>query len=273
MENENKAFASGKHLALYFALTLPIAWVFWIPMILINKGIWSLPVNVPTFVWSTLGSISPLVAIGILQRVSHKKVSLKRIFKNIRLREWRSSRVLASPFIIVGIYLVMILIYFGVETLRGGDPGPVHLFKPEVFETLHWWILLVIPLHFTVALITSPLFEEPGWRGFAFENLRFYVQRDIASLIVGSYWWLWHQGMNIAFNLEPTLYGYFSMVLDSFAIDALYTLSKRNILAAMMAHQAMGTLFMFFLPLPTLWYLIIVKLALVMTLRLQIRHV
>lgn len=273
MENENKAFASGKHLAVFFALTLPIAWLFWIPMILINKGMLTLPVHVPNLVWSTLGSISPLVAICVLQRITHGNISLKRIIKNIRLREWRSSRVLASPFIVVGIYLVIMLIYFGVETLRGGDPGPVRLFSPEVFETLHWWILPVIPLHFTVALVTSPLFEEPGWRGFAFENLRFYLPRDIASLIVGSYWWLWHQGMNISFNIDPTPYGYLSMVLDSFVIDALYTLSRRNILAAMMAHQAMGTLFIFFMPVPTLWYLLLVKLALVMTLRLQIRHV
>lgn len=272
MENENKAFASGKHLVLYFALTLPIAWLFWIPMILINRDILLLPVHVPNLVWSTLGSISPLITLGILQRISHNKISLKRIFKNIRLREWRSSRVLASPFIIVGIYLVMMLVCFGVETLRGCDTGPVRLFNPGVFETLQWWILLAIPLHFSVALVTSPLFEEPGWRGFAFENLRFYLPRDIASLMVGSYWWLWHQGMNMAFDLYPSLFGYLSMVLDSFAIDALYTLSRRNILAAMMAHQAMGTLFIFFLPVPALWYLLLVKLAMVMTLRLQIRH-
>ena len=132
--------------------------------------------------------------------------------------------------------------------------------------------ILIIPIHFLAALITSPLFEEPGWRGFAFENLQHYVPRDIASLIVGSYWWLWHQGMNIAFGLDPTLYGYLSMMLDSFAIDSFYTLSKRNILTAMTANQAMGTIIMFFIPAPIIWYALIIKLTAVVILRFQIKQ-
>jgi hypothetical protein len=166
----------------------------------------------------------------------------------------------------------MTLAYFGFEAARGGETGRVQIFKPDVFATVGWWILAVIPLHFFPALLTSPLFEEPGWRGFAFENLRHYVPRDVASLVIGSYWWLWHQGMNMAFGLEPTPYGYLSMLLDSVAIDALYTLSRRNILAAMLAHQAMGTVFMFLFPLPALAYLLVVKFFAVIALRYQVHR-
>jgi len=272
MDTSNIYYASKKYLFLYFFLTIPLAWFFWIPMILINKGVWTPPIQIPTVVWSTLGAISPLLAIFIIQRASNKNITLKSILKNIRIKEWRSPWILSSPFFFIGIYLLTILFYFGIETLKGVDSTPLQFFKPEVFTTLQCWIFLIIPIHFFAALITSPLFEEPGWRGFAFENLQKYVPRDIASLIVGSYWWLWHQGMNIAFDLEPTLYGYLSMLLDSFAIDAFYTLSKRNILAAMVAHQAMGTIIMFFVPAPTIWYALIIKLIAVVLLRFQIKQ-
>jgi len=78
--------------------------------------------------------------------------------------------------------------------------------------------------------------------------------------------------MNIAFGLDPTLYGYLSMMLDSFAIDSFYTLSKRNILTAMTANQAMGTIIMFFIPAPIIWYALIIKLTAVVILRFQIKQ-
>ena len=273
MNQEQTAPASKRYLALYFALTIPLAWLFWVPMGLVNRQIWPLPASWPTpiivFVMSTLGAVSPLVALGIIERVSRGHVTLAAIFRNIRLHEWRRGWTLASPLVMIGVHVVLVLAYFCVGAVRGTDTGPVQIFKPDVFSTLGWWILLVIPLHFFPALITSPLFEEPGWRGFAFENLQHYVPRDLASLTVGSYWWLWHQGMNVAFGLEPSLYGYASMLLDSFAIDALYTLSRRNVLAAMLAHQAMGTVFMFLYAPPAIWYVLLVKLAAVAVLRYQ----
>ena len=272
MNQEEKRPTPKRYLALYFALTLPLAWLFWIPMALIQRGIWTPPVPIPMLVWSTLGAVSPLIALSIIERVSGGEVKLQAILDQIRLRAGRTPWTLASPAIIFGIHLLMTVSYFGVAACQGADPGPLRFFNPEVFATLGGWILLIMPVHFFSALLTSPFFEEPGWRGFAFEQLGYYVPRDVASLIVGSYWWLWHQGMNAAFDLAPTPYSYLAMLLDSFAIDALYTLSGRNLLAAMLAHQAMGTAFIFLLPLPNLWYLLAIKLAAVAALRYQIHR-
>ena len=98
MEQESVKPTMKSYLALSFALTIPLAWIFWIPMILINRGIWTPPVPVPTLVWSTLGAISPLLALGIIERVSRKQIKLEAIFKNLRLKEFRSLWTLASPF-------------------------------------------------------------------------------------------------------------------------------------------------------------------------------
>jgi len=250
---------SKRYLVLYFVLAIPLAWLFWIPMALINQGLWTPPVPIPTLVLSTLGALSPLLTLAIIERISHKQVQLGTVLKNIRLKEWRSPWVLFSAVFAIVVRLILTLLYFGVEA----SPGPVQIFNPEVFAGLGWFILLIIPVQFFTALITSPLLEEPGWRGFAFDNLRCYMPRLFASLIVGSYWWLWHQGMNVAFGAMPSLPGFLSMLLDSWAIDTLYLLSGRNVLAAMLAHQAMGTAFTFLFPLPVLWYLLIGKLILI----------
>jgi hypothetical protein len=70
--------------------------------------------------------------------------------------------------------------------------------------------------------------------------------RNVASLVLGSYWWLWHQMMNMAFGLHPSFSGYLSMLGQSFLIDSLYLSSNNVILVAMFAHQSMFIVFNFF---------------------------
>ena len=119
-----------RYLLLYFALTIPLAWLFWIPMILINRGVWAPPLSIPKLVWSSLGGLSPLVALAILEGVSHKQITLGAIFGNIRLREWRSRWIALSAVFMIATNLILTLLYFGVETLLVLAPGPLQLFKP-----------------------------------------------------------------------------------------------------------------------------------------------
>ena len=100
-------------------------------------------------------------------------------------------------------------------------------------------------IHFVASLITSPLFEEPGWRGFALPRLQRKLGRTLGSLAVGVLWWLWHQPMNLTFGLEPTIHSALSMIVLSFIIDSLFNLSGGNLLAAMLTHQSYGTVFTF----------------------------
>jgi CAAX protease family protein len=82
-------------------------------------------------------------------------------------------------------------------------PGP---------DTLGLFVLPIMALQFTASLITSPLFEEPDWRGFALTRLQARFGTLIGSIIVGSLWWLWHQPMNLTFGIQPSVYGFLSMV-------------------------------------------------------------
>jgi len=186
---------------------------------------------------SSLGGLSPILTLVILQKLSAKEVDLDGVVKTARVGKSHALWLVIGAFLLPVAFLLgnMLTYVFGFETqLILLNPGP---------DELGWALFAIIPLTFFPGLITSPLFEEPGWRGFALPKLQAMFGREIGSLLVGSYWWLWHQMSNISFGLYPTILGYFSMLGQSFAIDSMFNLSKRNLLVAMFAHQSLFVTF------------------------------
>lgn len=186
---------------------------------------------------SSLGGLSPILTLVILQKLSAKEVDLDGVVKTARVGKSHALWLVIGAFLLPIVFLLGNLLSFvlGFESqLILLNPGP---------DELGWALFAIIPLTFFPGLITSPLFEEPGWRGFALPKLQAMFGREIGSLLVGSYWWLWHQLSNISFGLYPTILGYLSMLGQSFAIDSMFNLSKRNLLVAMFAHQSLFVTF------------------------------
>jgi len=73
-----KEFVSKHSLALFFALTIPLAWVWWIQMVL---GIWPTELMI---IPSSFGGISPILTLWILQKLSNRAVDLNRIINSVR---------------------------------------------------------------------------------------------------------------------------------------------------------------------------------------------
>lgn len=193
--------------------------------------------TVGTYVFSTLGAAAPLLALAILEKVTRgEAVTLKRVFAQVRVRGpglgWLAVAALTQP--------LVTLTASGVRVLLGTSPE-LQLIRPGMAEELGAWLVPAILIHFVAALATSPLLEEPGWRGFALSPLQARFGRLAGSLVVGVAWWAWHQPLNLALGLQPTWYDAVTMIAISFLIDAMFTLSGRNLLAAMLAHQAAGT--------------------------------
>lgn len=70
-------------------------------------------------------------------------------------------------------------------------PGIWQSFKPfenATSELLNYVVFYVYP----ALLIGGPLFEEPGWRGFAQPRLQERFGPMAASLILGILWAFWH---------------------------------------------------------------------------------
>lgn len=229
-------FTSLRHVAAFYLLTFAVSWSAWGVMAAIHRGGEPGPL---VYVFSTLGGLGPLLAIAMLERRTGGAVSLRRVLAGIRLRgpgrAWWWPATLAWPGIV--------LLAEGLNAALGWSDG----FRPlqEGPAALGWPVAFAIAAHFLASLITSPLFEEPGWRGFALRPLQDRYGRLLGSLVVGVAWWVWHQPMNLTFGLTPTLEGVATMVLLSFAIDSLFRLSRDNVATAMLAHQSTGTVFTF----------------------------
>lgn len=224
---------------LFYALTFSISWLSWFLMSRVYRG--GQP-DLIVYIFSTAGGLGPLISLLILDRLSKKAICLKQIFSQIKIRGakkvWFIPAILALPVITV---LGNLGYFFGwqEETYRLIKPGP---------DSLGVWVLPVMVAHFIASLFASPLFEEPGWRGFALGNLQKKFGREIGSLVVGLLWWTWHQPMNLTFGIQPSLYSAVSMVALSFMIDSLFNLSEKNLFTAMLAHQSSGTALTFLHP-------------------------
>ncbi len=182
---------------------------------------------------SSLGGLSPILTLVILQKISAEVVDLDGIVNTVRVGKSH------APWLVVGAFLLPIVFIIGnLLAFMLGFEAQLVILNPGPDE-LGWALLAIVPITFFPGLITSPFFEEPGWRGFALPKLQAKFGREIGSLLVGSFWWLWHQMSNISFGLYPTLLGYFSMLGQSFAIDSMFNLSRRNLLVAMFAHQSL----------------------------------
>jgi hypothetical protein len=223
-----------------------------------------------TYVFSTLGGLGPLLALWLVERLTSGAISLKATLGQVRFRGARLGWLLTSALFYLAITLASALVYALMERetpLRLIQAGP---------DGLGWAVLPVMAIHFIASLVTSPLFEEPGWRGFALPWLQARLGGVGGSLVVGLLWWLWHQPMNWTFGLLPTVSGLVAMVTLSFIIDSLYNLSGGNLLAAMLAHQSLGTALTFLYSAEPNWtriaLLVLLAAALRVTERLRRRQ-
>ena len=200
-------------------------------MALHTLGIITFPL--PVFIGQSLGAFSILTALLLLGKLTNKEVSLNDIFNKIRFKNTNKT------WLVVAIFLLPLFTVLGnlLDYILSLEPS-FQFFQPDVFNTLGAAIVFLIVITLVAGLLSSPILEEPGWRGFAIQRLQKQYGRFLGSFIVGNLWWLWHQPINIANNLPITIHSYLGMILMSFTIDTIYNLSDQNLLSAMIMHSA-----------------------------------
>lgn len=231
-----RPMASLRDVAAFYAIAFAIAWPAWGLMALV---VGPDPPGVLVYVLSSLGGLSPLLALAVLQRRTRGRVSLRAVLGRIR---WRGAGRRWWPVAVFG-WPAIVLVAELVRAGAGLDAAPGRFLDGPA--ALGWALVPVVAVQFVAALVTSPLFEEPGWRGFALVPLQARFGRLGGSAVVALAWWTWHQPMNMAFGQFPTPYHFANMVALSFAIDALFRLAGDDVFVAMLAHQSMGTVLTF----------------------------
>ena len=104
----------------------------------------------------------------------------------------------------------------------------------------------LIFLYLFFALISGPLNEEFGWRGFSLDHLLARFGFVNGSLILGFVWGIWHlpwyfyegNGQYIAWSIHPVhgLFMIVSAITTALMCSVVYILRNRSVIAAALVH-------------------------------------
>jgi membrane protease YdiL (CAAX protease family) len=104
----------------------------------------------------------------------------------------------------------------------------------------------LIFLYLFFALISGPLNEEFGWRGFSLDHLLARFGFVNGSLILGFVWGIWHlpwyfyegNGQYIAWSVHPVhgLFMIVSAITTALMCSVVYILRNRSVIAAALVH-------------------------------------
>ncbi len=170
--------ATRHPLVSYFLIAFAFSWLMFLPGVLTYYGV----LNVAPSVFGVLGIaglLGPGLSAFIMTALTEGGAGVRRWLRRIVL--WRVGLVWYL-FVLVGLPPVMVLATIIVR------PGAL-----ESFQTLA--PLSVVPYlsaFVFMVLIGGPLFEEPGWSGFALPRLQRLHSPLVGGLILGSLWALWH---------------------------------------------------------------------------------
>lgn len=229
-----KNWMSTKYLILFFILTLTWTWICgFIPIIfgLTETG-------VGTFIFYFGGGAPSVVALFLVfltYPVDKRKDYFRRCF-SFKLAGWK------WPLITIGAFtfLSAVSIVTGVFLL-GFDMPTMDYIKAIAANPLN--ILLVLLL----SLISGPLNEEFGWRGYTLDRLLIKYGFLKGSLILGFIWAIWHLPWYFTpgqaqYNLlkDSVFHAVMfipSVMLLSVFVSFVYIKTNRSILAGALVHM------------------------------------
>lgn len=233
---------SKQQLTVFFAATFTVSWLLWLPALLMQSRILSMPVSCELFLRA--GSFGPSVSGLILAYLFGGKVelrSLSRSMLNIRIGP---KGLLFTFFVLPGVSAVSCLIFWLICS---------RLPQPQ----FGLWFVPIIFLY--ILIFMGPLGEEAGWRGFALKRMLRNASPMKSAIFLGSIWSFWHlplffiegttQNALAAFGLLPAFSCYFLYtVMISVLITLLFVMSDESVLGSMLFHT-MGNLSLGVMPL------------------------
>jgi membrane protease YdiL (CAAX protease family) len=183
-----------------------------------------------------LGGFGPSIA-GIIMMYRNKDKQGRRDF-------WK--RVIDFKRISTGWYLFIFLVFpilyivlFSLNSLLGNPLPPFERISQIAANPL-----LLIGIVIT-GILTGPLSEELGWRGYALDRLQARWSPLVASLVLAPFWWAWHLPLFFVRGTTQYKWGvgtpdfwYFMLAIVPLTIllTWVYNHNRRSILGAVLLH-------------------------------------
>lgn len=148
-------------LILFFGLAYAWAWIVYVPMVIFHGP--------PQ--WTILATLGPTLAALAAHRATAGNYRAFHFYTT-----W--SRTFGAS--AVGVAL-MLLAFVVLPSVTTADP-----------RKLHWGVLTSMSVYNYSTVLGGPLFEEPGWRGFALPRLEARFGPVRASMLLALLWAGWH---------------------------------------------------------------------------------
>lgn len=226
--------SSDKRLLIFFVLTLLWTWTFgFIPVIF---GFTGTPLG--TFLFYFGGGAPSVVALFIVF-LTYNKEQRKDYFHrcfSFKYMGWKWPLITVAFFTLITVVSLLL----GVGVLGYDIPGMDYI-HAVAKNPLNVILILLI------TIISGPLNEEFGWRGFALDKLLVKFGFFGASVILGFIWGIWHLAWYFTpgqaqYNLlqdsvfQAVMY-IPSVILLNFGVTFVYIKTKRSILAGALVHM------------------------------------
>lgn len=222
----------------YFVIALAISWIVVL--------IWVLGQLPTTFITIVLITLGPFIAAFVMQAVLNGRAGVVHLLRRLIRANVHWIWYLV---VLVGIPLFLVL---GTVVLPGALAS-MDLGAPP-------WVSVIwnFPL---VLFVGGPLFEEPGWRGFALPRLesRFgYWGPLVGTLILGVLWASWHfpqymmpdwAAQNGGFSLPSMIVYIASVIPITVLLTWIYNVTKGSLFMVVLAHTVINTFSIYIGPL------------------------
>jgi membrane protease YdiL (CAAX protease family) len=203
---------SANPLTVFFVVAYVWGWGVFIPMAVLHLDLR----------WTVLATLGPTVAAVIA--------------RHVEAGDYRAFRIRGPWFRVIGATVagvMLIVIAFAVlPAVATADA-----------RTLHWSVLASLSFYNYSTLLGGPLFEEPGWRGFALPRLQARLGPVRASILLALVWAGWHAPLFFYSGWTSSPAWIYLLILtgDSLLLTYGTNLARFNVITPIAMHAAFNT--------------------------------
>lgn len=225
-------------------LTFGLSWGVWIPLALASRGLITLSLS-PTLL-TLIGAFGPSLAALVLVAATERWAGVRQLLG--RLLIWRVGVhwylfVLAWP-VVLSLLTTAVHVALGQAAPDFAHPPLLDVYPlPPELMMVGWWVLVPFVL-VQQLLMSSPMGEEIGWRGYGLPQLQQRNTPLAASIILGLIWSVWHLPLYLTREhpLANEFFGWLPLGLIPTAIlfTWVFNHTRGSLLLALLFHAAIN---------------------------------
>jgi len=233
-----KGLLTRHPLVSFFAMAYALTWLAWSPWYLSKAGVGLLPYDgdsISDYLNTVALALGPTLSAFIMTGVTGGRDGVRRLLRRIVL--WRVG-LGWYLFVLVGIPAILVLSTIVL-------PGALASFQASAVPSTMFLYVVAGPVFLFAG---GPVFEEIGWRGFAFPRLQRLHGPLVGSLVLGALWGLWHLPLFLIPSwdtphgslLDVALFVTWA-VSTTIVITWVFNNTKGSVLLAILAHGSINS--------------------------------